>query len=171
MAGASTAQRSEVSQRVAAESPDQLRGTIVEVGDELIPIGKLSLTQWIGLTRIGAEFVQKVDPAQITRISTLIDSVSPADEDSEVAVASDAATPTVDYAALLQILLDVLDDAIITKLFGIIVDRPTAWVDKHFDPVEFIHVFEALFEHNDPKRIWAAFSQAAERWRPTSSTN
>jgi hypothetical protein len=80
-----------------------------------------------------------------------------------------AAAPTVDYAVLLSILLDVLDDAIVTKLFGLFVNRPAAWVDAHFDPVEFIGVFEALFEHNDPKRIWATFSRAAERWRPTSS--
>ncbi len=170
MAGASTA-RSEVLTRVEAESPDQLRGTLVDVGGEQIAIGKLSLTQWIGLTRVGAEFVQKVDPAQIRRISDLINTAEAAkDGAKEPEVAPEAAAPTVDYAALLSILLDVLDDAIVTKLFGLFVNRPAAWVDAHFDPVEFIGVFEALFEHNDPKRIWATFSRAAERWRPTSST-
>lgn len=159
MAAAETAERSEVVADVAATSSERLKGKEITIDGERLMIGKLGLNQWIGLTRVGAKFLARVDKETL---STLL-------AQGEALKANPAAGGGRDIASLIEKVLDVLEPELIAQLLGVMVDKPAKWVNEHFDLADFVNALTAVFEVNDPMRIWASFSQAAKRLpSPTS---
>lgn len=157
MAQGSNARRGSAALAETRDTPmDRLGGTILQVDGEPVHIGKLSLNQILTLARVLAEAVARMGTAKREEVRKVLEKDGEKDEE--------ARDTRIKTAALL--VLDVLDEVTVGKVFATVLDREEAWCLQHLGAVDALNILDGVLEHNDWEQIQKAFLAIQARIRP-----
>jgi len=140
-------ERSATLERVEALPIERFGGRLCMVGGKPCHVGKLSINQWLALSRFIAKAVSHLK----------IDSIEEARNIDKGG-----------WSETIQAVLPLLSEDLFVELYATMTDLPEQHLLDTFDMVEFLEVVDAIGEHNDVQQIIASFGTAAKRWSSQS---
>lgn len=149
----SGARRSRTLAETRAVPMDRLPGRPCALGGETVMVGKLSVDQWLAVAGLAVKWAASRDPAERERFQKMRSAMQGGGEQMD---------------GLGTVLGTLLTKEMVLSFYAILVDREETWLEDHFDLAELAEVLDAADEHNDLRRVFAAFSRVAGRWRSQS---
>lgn len=131
---------------------ESVSGIPVQVAGQRVFIKKLSLEQWVDLTKVAMESFAKMDDKG---------------RDNAKAALKKAAEPKNEVGTLLQ----ALNAETIAGLYSVVTGIDAKTLRETFSMAEFLNVIAALRETGELNEIAAAFSRAVKGWSPLSETS
>jgi len=138
-------------EEVSATPLDLLDRTAIQVADETVYAGKLSINQLIAVAHTAVEAMTKLSPQHRTVLTELA-----GDEQSG-------------GLAELSSLLAVLNEETVSQIVATIVKRDPAWVAENVGLLETLLILEAVADHNDIAQVRAVFFRLVNRFRSSTS--
>ncbi len=122
---------------------DRVKGTPVPINGEGVMVGKLSLNQLVAIIRHILAAAVNLTPEQRALLMQG------------------------GNTANLAIVLGVLDEKTVNKVFSIVLDKPEEWCGEHLEPLSALDIADAVLEHNDFEQLKAAFLRLRKRFEPS----
>jgi hypothetical protein len=146
--------RSRTLEETRAVPVDRLPGTPCALAGATVMVGKLSVDQWLAVAGLAVKWAASRDPAERERFQQMREAMQGGEQMAGGGLGS--------------VLGTLLTKDMVLSFYSILVDRREAWLEQNFDLAELAEVLDAADEHNDLRRIFAAFSRVAGRWRSQS---
>jgi hypothetical protein len=112
-------------------------GQFVEIAGEQVWIAPLSLNQWSALARVVMRAIARAKSNERRMLAEMLAKLNDGNLSEE-----ENTTISVEAALLAW------DDDVLASLYGIIIDRPSAWAKEHFDMREFLRVLNVFTDYN-----------------------
>jgi hypothetical protein len=138
-------------EEVSATPLDLLDRTAIQVADETVYAGKLSINQLIAVAHTAVEAMTKLSPEHRNVLTEL------AGEDQAGGLAE------------LSSLLAVLNEETVSQIIATIVKRDRAWVAENVGLLETLLILEAVADHNDIAQVRAVFFRLVNRFRSSAT--
>lgn len=126
-----------------AATIESLVGEDVSVAGHTVHIGRLSLSQWIGIARAAGRMKGNVSA-----------------ESAKEAAAKAAAKGEGD----IEFLISLLDERVILGLYSAVTGIDESELERSFSMAEFINVIAALKSSGELPEVIAAFTKVVEGW-------